>query len=94
MKNEDSKGFYADQADLIMEDYLIFEYGFESFVDPEEAAAHLCQEQSTAQWKRVGVDEDLRLQFGAKVIELTVFEQRHTSHYPHMGDEQGTGIFM
>ncbi|NNF46165.1 MAG: ribulose 1,5-bisphosphate carboxylase [Desulfofustis sp.] len=89
MKNEDSKGFYAEQADLAMEDHLIFEYRFESFVDPEEAAAHLCQEQSTAQWKRVGVDEDLRCQFGAKVIELTVIDQRETSHYPEMGNEQG-----
>jgi len=89
MNNEDKKGFYADQADLTLEDYLIFEYGFESFIEPGEAAAHLCQEQSTAQWKRVGVDEDLRRQFGAKVIELTVIGQRHTSKYPEMGNEQG-----
>lgn len=39
MKNEDSKGFYAEQADLTMEDHLIFEYRFESFVDPEELAS-------------------------------------------------------
>jgi ribulose-bisphosphate carboxylase large chain len=55
-----------------MDDYVVFDYLFESFVDPEEAAAHLCQEQSTAQWKRPGVDEDLRGQFGAKVIDLAV----------------------
>lgn len=89
MKQEDRKGFIADKSALRMEDYLIFEYGFESFVDPEEAAAHLCQEQSTAQWKRVGVDEDLRLQFGAKVIDLNVIDQCAKSKYPEMGDENG-----
>ena len=65
-------GFFAERSALALEDYVIFDYRYESFVDPEEAAAHLCQEQSTAQWKRPGVDEDLRGQFGAKVIELEV----------------------
>jgi ribulose-bisphosphate carboxylase large chain len=30
----------------------------------------LCYEQSTAQWKRPGVDEDFRPQFGAKIVSL------------------------
>ena len=64
-----------------MEDYLIFEYCFETTVDPEEAAAHLCQEQSTAQWKRVDVDEDLRDRFGAKVIELKVERELESPSY-------------
>jgi len=64
--------FFADRSDLHMEDYIVLDYYFESIIDPNEAAAHLCQEQSTAQWKRVGVDEDLRDQFGAKVINLEV----------------------
>ena len=89
MENQDSKAFYANLTELNMEDHLIFEYAFDSFVDPEEAAAHLCQEQSTAQWKRVGVDEDLRPQFGAKVIELNVIEQHKESSHPEMGDEKG-----
>jgi ribulose-bisphosphate carboxylase large chain len=89
MKNKVGKAFYANEADLDMEDHLIFEYGFESFVDPEEAAAHLCQEQSTAQWKRVGVDEDLRTRFGAKVIDLKVIEQHERASYPEMGEEEG-----
>ena len=72
MNEADKQGFFADEKTLDMEKYLIFDYYFESTIDPEEAAAHLCQEQSTAQWKRVGVDEDLRDQFGAKVIELKV----------------------
>ena len=65
-------GFYADRASLEMEDYNLLDYCFESVIDPEEAAAHLCQEQSTAQWRRVGVDDDLRDRFGAKVIDLAV----------------------
>ena len=56
MTSNIDSGFFADQAQLNMEDYVVFDYIFESFIDPEEAAAHLCQEQSTAQWKRPGVD--------------------------------------
>ena len=65
---ENGKGFFADRSKLDMEEYLVFEYRFESFVDPEEAAAHLCQEQSTAQWKRVGIDEDFRPRFGQRSL--------------------------
>ena len=89
MKKEDKEGFFANPSDLNMVDYLIFEYAFESFVDPEEAAAHLCQEQSTAQWKRVDVDEDLRPQFGAKVIDLKVQETLEKSSHPEMGEGEG-----
>ena len=81
MSDSDKQGFFADQAELAMEKYLIFEYYFESTVDPTEAAAHLCQEQSTAQWKRVGVDEDLRDRFGAKVIELEVQKELASPSY-------------
>lgn len=70
MKEKDRQGFFADRSTLDMQKYLVFEYYFETDIDPEEAAAHLCQEQSTAQWKRVDVDEDLRDQFGAKVIAI------------------------
>jgi ribulose-bisphosphate carboxylase large chain len=81
MSESDKQGFFADPADLAMEKYLIFEYYFESTIDPTEAAAHLCQEQSTAQWKRVGVDEDLRDRFGAKVIELKVEKELASPSY-------------
>ena len=81
MSESDKRGFFADQADLAMDDYLIFEYRFETTVDPEEAAAHLCQEQSTAQWKRVDVDEDLRDRFGAKVIDLKVEKELESPSY-------------
>lgn len=72
MAQEGRGGFFADRSRLNMEEYVVFDYYFECAADPEEAAAHLCQEQSTAQWKRVGVDEDLRDRFGAKVIDLRV----------------------
>ncbi len=66
------KAYFADWEKLDQEKYIILDYYFECVIDPYEAAAHLCQEQSTAQWKRVGVDEDLRPEFGSKVIELEV----------------------
>jgi ribulose-bisphosphate carboxylase large chain len=79
---QDKEGFFADQTSLDMEQYVILDYYFESVIDPEEAAAHLCQEQSTAQWKRVGVDEDLRDRFGAKVIDLNVESVLDRPSYP------------
>jgi ribulose-bisphosphate carboxylase large chain len=82
MDKKDKQGFFADRAALNLEDYVIFDYYFESTIDPEDAAAHLCQEQSTAQWKRVGVDEDLRREFGAKVIELVVERELDAPSYP------------
>jgi ribulose-bisphosphate carboxylase large chain len=72
MGKDTQSGFFSDRSRLNMDAYVVFDYVFESFIDPQEAAAHLCQEQSTAQWKRPGVDEDLREKFGAKVIELEV----------------------
>jgi len=81
MSESDKQGFFADESTLAMDDYLIFEYYFESTTDPEAAAAHLCQEQSTAQWKRVDVDEDLRDRFGAKVIDLKVESRLESPSY-------------
>jgi len=80
--DQGDSGFFADRASLDMEDYVLLDYCFESVVDPEEAAAHLCQEQSTAQWRRVGVDEDLRDRFGAKVIDLAVTGVMDQPSYP------------
>ncbi|MBB1073087.1 ribulose 1,5-bisphosphate carboxylase [Rhodoferax sp. 4810] len=77
MQPNDVRGFFADWASLDAEDYLLLEYYFECSGEPELAAAHLCSEQSTAQWKRVGIDEDYRPQFAAKVIDLKI-----TAHLP------------
>ncbi len=82
MNKNDQKGFFAERTALDLEDYLIFDYFFESTIDPNEAAAHLCKEQSTAQWRRVGVDEDLRDRFGAKVIELSIEKNLERPTYP------------
>ncbi|MEM3839477.1 MAG: RuBisCO large subunit C-terminal-like domain-containing protein [Candidatus Micrarchaeaceae archaeon] len=66
----DNKQFFADINDLDAEKYCVFTYYFETPFDAEDVAAHLCREQSTALWQRVGVDEDFRPIHGAKVIEL------------------------
>src|SRR5580698_4138771 len=70
MTPDDMAGFYARRADLNPDDYIELDFDFECAGDPHEAAAHLCSEQSTAQWRRVGVDEDFRPRFAAKVVHL------------------------
>lgn len=70
MKAADVSGFFAQAESLDLDDYLLLDYVFECQGDPELAAAHLCSEQSTAQWKRVAVDEDFRPRFAAKVLTL------------------------
>jgi ribulose-bisphosphate carboxylase large chain len=62
--------FYAESYAIDMDDYIILDYYFETDENPYEVAAHLCQEQSTAQWKRVGIDEDFRQAFASKVISV------------------------
>ncbi len=71
MTRDDVEAFFASRAELDAESYLELDYVFECAGDPREAAAHLASEQSTAQWKRVGVDEDFRPRFAAKVIECS-----------------------
>ncbi len=61
MKREDIQGFLAKESEIEMGSCVIFDYVFETSLDPLEAAARLCQETSTAQWKRPGVDEDFRV---------------------------------
>ena len=70
--NSDRKAFFAEPGSLDMSEYVVLDYFFESTLEPSEAAAHLCQEQSTAQWKRPGVDEDMRPLHAARVIDLVV----------------------
>jgi ribulose-bisphosphate carboxylase large chain len=66
----DHDGFFAARGALDPEAYLEVEVTFECAGDPRAAAAHLCREQSTAQWARVGVTEDFRPRFAARVLEL------------------------
>ena len=62
--------FYAESYVIDLDDYIILEYYFETAENPYEVAAHLCQEQTTAQWKRVGVDEDFRERYASKIVSL------------------------
>jgi len=75
MRKADIDAFYADQASLDPQKYLVLSYYLETLIKPKEAAAHLCQEMSTAQWSRVGVDEDYRPEFGAKVVDLQTLDE-------------------
>jgi ribulose-bisphosphate carboxylase large chain len=70
MTPDDIGGFFARRDELDAEDYLELDFDFECAGDPRLAAAHLCSEQSTAQWRRVGVDEDFRPRHAAKVVCL------------------------
>jgi ribulose-bisphosphate carboxylase large chain len=82
MKSSDIPGFFADLGALDRGRHLILDYYIECIGDPETAAAHFCSEQSTAQWQRVGHLEDLRPEFGAKVVELTVESELPGLSYP------------
>ncbi|ACF14164.1 Ribulose-bisphosphate carboxylase [Chloroherpeton thalassium ATCC 35110] len=75
MEAKDIPGFFAKPEEIDAEKYIYLDYYFECIGEPEAAAAHLCSEQSTAQWKRVGIDEDFREEFGAKVLELKVIKE-------------------
>jgi ribulose-bisphosphate carboxylase large chain len=79
LKLSDQKAFFAENYSLNMDDYLQLDYIFETVADPHLAAAQLCQEMSTIQWHRLGVDEDFRPRFGAKVLSLTTEKIPHSS---------------
>jgi ribulose-bisphosphate carboxylase large chain len=82
MKSSDVPGFFADLDALDKDGHLILDYYIECIGDPQTAAAHFCSEQSTAQWQRVGHVEDLRQEFGAKVVDLTVQSRLSALSYP------------
>jgi ribulose-bisphosphate carboxylase large chain len=79
MNREDIKAFFAEEECLDTERFVIETYWFETGDDPRLAAAALCSEQSTAQWKRPGSKEDLRTLYGAKVIGLEVLDVSNES---------------
>lgn len=74
MSQSDWSGFFAEESALDPNAYIFLDYYLECSGDPWEAAAHFCSEQSTAQWRRVGSDEDLRPRFGARVVQLDVLD--------------------
>lgn len=89
MNTEDIKGFFASPEQLDMADYLILDYYLECVGDIETALAHFCSEQSTAQWRRVGFDEDFRPLYAARVIHLTVEGELPELSYPVKHSETG-----
>lgn len=70
MRPEDVEAFFPAPDALDPDAYIELDLTFECVGDPRAAAAHLCSEQSTAQWARIGVDEDFRPRYGAKVLRL------------------------
>ena len=93
MMDPELKAYFAELSNIDKEKHILVEYYFESLIAPEEAAAHLCQEMSTAQWHRVGVDEDFRPEFAAKVVEMIETEVLDEPSSPflarHMGWQGG-----
>ncbi|HEX5634789.1 MAG TPA: RuBisCO large subunit C-terminal-like domain-containing protein [Gemmatimonadales bacterium] len=70
MRAEDIPGFFARRGELDAEAYVELDFTFECAGDPRRAAAALCSEQSTTQWRRIGVEEDYRPRYAAKVVEF------------------------
>jgi ribulose-bisphosphate carboxylase large chain len=89
MTPEDIAGFFADSYTLRDDEHIVLDYYFECVGDPREAAAHLCSEQSTAQWRRVGFDEDFRPRFAAKILDLHIEGRRSDLSYPVAGAPRG-----
>lgn len=92
MSELDWSGFFADVNTLDREAYITLDYYLECSGDPERAAAHFCAEQSTAQWQRVGSNEDLRPRFGARVIDLTVLESNRPTFSYGVAQEPDGGV--
>ena len=82
MNAEEIKGFFAERNQLNMDDYLELEYYLECVGDIKASLAHFCSEQSTAQWSRIGFDEDFRKSYGAKVINWRMLEELTELSYP------------
>ena len=92
MKRDDIQGFLAKESEIDKGSCVIFDYVFETSLDPLEAAARLCQEASTAQWKRPGVDEDFRARHAAKVVALDVLDESGFSAF--YSDREGVSSYL
>lgn len=84
------EGFNYIGKEINRKEHAIFSYLIETSFDPLKAAEGLCQEQSTAQWARVGVKEDFRPAHGAKLIELKVIQKNEKSQ---LSNSNHTGPF-
>lgn len=89
MNDADAAGFFAEPGTLDPDAYLWLDYQLECRGDPRIAAAHFASEQSTAQWRRVNSPEDLRVRFGAKVVEFEIVATRSDFSLPVQTSLQG-----
>lgn len=93
MADQGLREYFADFSKIDWSHHIQVEFSFESLKEPRVTAAHLCQEMSTAQWRRVGIDEDFRPEFGAKVVdienEMILKEPSSAFLARHMGWEKG-----
>ena len=86
MRESDINAFYADPEKLESDKYLVLKYYLETVINPREAIAQLCQEMSTAQWSRVGVDEDFRPKYGAKIVDLEILDKPTKPSIPFLAN--------
>ena len=89
MQKADINAFHITRETLDPQKYLVLTYYLETLVEPREGSAHLCQEMSTAQWSRVDVEEDFRPEFGAKVVDLEIINDRAAPSSPFLADLMG-----
>ncbi|MBN1283163.1 MAG: ribulose 1,5-bisphosphate carboxylase [Proteobacteria bacterium] len=89
MNQQERQGFYADEGSLDRDSYLTFSYMMECAGSPREVAAELAREQSTAQWKRPGEDEDYRPRHAARVVSVEPVEESELSAFGARHPEGG-----
>lgn len=92
MKASELAGFFADAGALEPGAFITLDYYIECSGDPRVAAAHFCAEQSTAQWRRVGSSEDLRVRFGARVTDLTLLDSGRAEYSYGIGGAPDGGV--
>lgn len=92
MNERDIKGFMVDEAVIDYEDHIVLTYWFETQLAPLTAAAHLCQETSTAQWARPGMDEDFRSRHAAKILDVQIIEESKVSVFEGLSLNSGKFI--
>lgn len=81
MDTKDMQGFFADESEIARDDHVVFTYLIETTLDPDEAAANLCCETSTAQWGRPGRVEDFRPLYAAKAVDVEILDESRTSAF-------------
>lgn len=89
MIDPELNAYFTDSSRVDKEKHILVDYYFESLIAPEEAAAHLCQEMSTAQWHRVGVKEDFRPEFAAKIMDINNIKKMNDPSSPLLARQMG-----